>query len=351
MRKPSGNPNTCYWELTRECDHACLHCRNIPEHSSPLPLHQALRLADEIASFGVRFVVLTGGEPTLYAGWEKIVQRLSASDVKVRLFLSGSVFDRDVLARAADSGVTRYSVSLDGPREIHDRIRVSHRPGVSSFEQARRAIDLITEKGTKLRVVTQVNRINIDHLNAVRKLVKEAGVRRWQVQLCQMSGTAARSRDALMLEPEDLHKVVSVLARANESQRIAPLHCTIGYMTEEEALFRGRGTGGKAVWKGCSAGLRTFSITPAGRLKGCVALPDSFVTASWPESSLEEFWSSETAFPYSRTWNSDLAAGHCAVCELLQLCRAGCPAVAYAATGSIGVNPYCLRHVRSRMER
>ncbi len=29
-------------------------------------------------------------------------------------------------------------------------------------------------------------------------------------------------------------------------------------------------------------------------------------------------------------------------------CRAGCPAVAYGASGSIGLNPYCLRLVRKR---
>ena len=39
--------------------------------------------------------------------------------------------------------------------------------------------------------------------------------------------------------------------------------------------------------------------------------------------------------------------GVCARCCYAERCRAGCTAIAYSATGSIGCNPYCIRSLES----
>ncbi len=46
---------------------------------------------------------------------------------------------------------------------------------------------------------------------------------------------------------------------------------------------------------------------------------------------------------YARMWDPDVLDGRCAGCTLGRVCRAGCPAVAWGTTGTIGVNPWCLR--------
>ncbi|MCZ7583973.1 MAG: SPASM domain-containing protein [Deltaproteobacteria bacterium] len=117
-------------------------------------------------------------------------------------------------------------------------------------------------------------------------------------------------------------------------------------MTVEEPVLRKRELGGSPVWRGCEAGLRGIAVTPDGGVKGCTVLPDEFVTASLAERRLPDIWADDACFPYSRGWSADTLAGLCKPCAFAETCRAGCPAVAYAATGATGANPYCLRLVR-----
>ena len=45
-------------------------------------------------------------------------------------------------------------------------------------------------------------------------------------------------------------------------------------------------------------------------------------------------------------WNEELLEGECAACTFRKVCRAGCTSMAYAVTGTIYDNPYCLQRAR-----
>jgi radical SAM protein with 4Fe4S-binding SPASM domain len=354
MVKKALTINTCFWELTRRCRLRCLHCRSQSGDADDqeLDLPESLAIADQLVALKTRRVVLTGGEPVLYPGWDEIAKRLSTGGVRVRLFSSGYSFDAKTLGLAADAGVSEYALSLDGPRLQHDRIRpAATESGESSFAHAIAAIKLIVNSGANLRVVTQVNRINIDCLEDVYEFLTQLGVKRWQLHLCQMTGRAGDHRHELMCDPADLEKIIDVSLRAaKEKKMLVPMHCSVGYMTREEPILRGRGAKARPVWTGCRAGLRTIAITPTGGIKGCTTLPDEFITASLTNRSLDDIWSDDDCFPYTRNWSRDMLGGLCVDCAFAMTCRAGCPAVAYSATGSIGANPYCLRLVREKDE-
>jgi len=349
MKIDAEHPNSCYWELTRRCRLACLHCRTGSRRAGEeLELHEMMNIADQLIALKPKHVVLTGGEPTEYRGWEIIARHLTDGGIKVRLFISGFQFDEAILEKALKAGIDRFAVSLDGPEEVHDYLRPPSKNIESTHAHALRTLKMIIAAGKKNRAVTQVNCHNVDHLPAIYRQVVELGVQRWQVHLCQMTGRAGVKRNELMTHPRDLEKIVRVLLTAAQEKKInAPLHCTIGYMTEEEPLLRGRQTKGCAVWMGCKAGRRTLAITPNGSVKGCTTLPDEFITASVRERSLSDIWTDDRLFPYTRQWSAEMLGGRCMECALAATCRAGCIAVAYSATGSIGANPYCLRLVRS----
>jgi radical SAM protein with 4Fe4S-binding SPASM domain len=344
-------PGVVFWELTRRCPLRCRHCRIIEAPTGrELTNPEAMRVADQLVELGARTVVLTGGEPTAREGWERIAERLSRGSVRVRLFTSGFGADADLVARAIDAGVAEYAVSVDGTRSIHDSLRPEVGSGArSSFDAAVDLLGKLAGRGCATRVVTAVNRINAPYLLDVYDLVKELSVPRWQVQLCQNNGRAGERSAELMCAPDALEEIVRVLLKAAAERTVlAPMHCTIGYMTEEEPVLRNREAPGSPVWRGCGAGSRALSIAPDGGVKGCPALPDEFVTGSLLERSLAEIWGDDRLFPYARAWSPEVLAGACASCAFKETCRAGCPAVAYGATGTVGLDPYCLRLVRRR---
>lgn len=334
---------TCFWELTARCSNQCLHCR-VGEDREELDGAELLDIASQLIALGVRRVVLTGGEPILHPAWVEIARRLSAGGVTVRLFTSGHGVDGPLLEAARAAGVTELAVSLDGPERVHDALRPPRDgSGRSSFAEALAAIERGLGTIAGVRVVTQVNGRNARHLDELHRLLAGLGVRQWQLQLCQLTGTAAGRADELLLGPGDLERIVGISRRAaREGTIAAPLHCTVGYGTEEESL-----RGGRAAWGGCPAGLRALGITARGRVKGCIALPDEFATADVRRRPLADIWHDDECFPYSRGWSPRMLAGACAGCPDGTVCRAGCPAVAYGLTGAIGANPSCLRLLRA----
>jgi len=352
--RASSTPRRCFWEITRACDHRCIHCRTASGKPLPdeLSTDQALDLADQLGAMGVGRVVLTGGEPTLRRDWERIARRLADHGTLVRLFTGGYALGKRALRRALDAGVTEFALSLDGPRDIHDRLRPTH--GMlrsSSFDKVVAAAELLVAEDLDPRIVTVASRATIPALGRTHDIVRDLGVRRWQVNLCQASGRARDHLDQLMPRPDDIEHVVQVLLRARkEGVVVAPLHCTLGYMTAEEPVLRRPLSKKGLVWRGTPAGLRTLAITASGGVLGCTALPDEFATASVRDRPLAEIWADDGCFPYSRGFDDRLLAGECAACKLARACRAGCPAVAFGATGAIGAYPYCLRTIRKRKE-
>lgn len=74
-----------------------------------------------IIGLGVRQVVLTGGEPLLHGNLDGLFEFLHDCSVSITLLTTGLLLSKraDVVA----ANVNEIIVSLDGPEEVHDRVR------------------------------------------------------------------------------------------------------------------------------------------------------------------------------------------------------------------------------------
>jgi radical SAM protein with 4Fe4S-binding SPASM domain len=85
-----------------------------------------------------------------------------------------------------------------------------------------------------------------------------------------------------------------------------------------------------------------LAITADGLIKPCAILPRLFAVGDLRRERLAEIWADEDRFAYQSHWDEAKLEGYCARCEYRCICRAGCTAMAYALTGSIYHNPYCI---------
>ncbi|MCU1334826.1 MAG: Fe-S protein radical family [Bryobacterales bacterium] len=76
---------------------------------------------EAIERLQVRWVVFTGGEPLMHSNLFALTQLLRARGVRVTILSTGLLFER--FAREIAEHLDDAIVSLDGPPEIHDRIR------------------------------------------------------------------------------------------------------------------------------------------------------------------------------------------------------------------------------------
>ncbi len=349
-------PRNCVWELTLACNLDCAHCGTSAGkvRRDELSLEQCLDVAEQLADQGCELVTLSGGEPTLRKGWDRIARALADRGVYVNMVTNGvyrsEAVGRDIAARARDAGMCNIAVSLDGPRNVHEILR-----GPGTFDRTLEGVGYFREAGLPVAVLTTVSRLNLPLLEQVREIAIDAGAKQWRLQLAKPMGRMDDLRD-LVIDPTDLLDLVPRLARMKKAGRInLRVGDSIGYYGPHDKVLRGRGWRGgrQECWQGCQAGMQAIGIEADGGVKGCLSLQakwgesDPFVEASLREHTLDEIWHAPGIFPFNRDFSVDQLTGGCAPCRHAALCRGGARCVSSAVNGTVTDDPYCYYRVAS----
>jgi radical SAM protein with 4Fe4S-binding SPASM domain len=339
-------PRSCFWEITQACNLRCIHCESSSGDAAEdeLDTAEALALAEALAEIGCHEVTLTGGEPLVRADWAVIAQRLVQLGISVVVISNGLRLGTQVVDRLVSLGVKGVSLSLDGDRTVHDRIRVPARGSASAYDAVMAALRRVVASPLKTAVITQVHRGNIDDLARMYEELVGLGVELWQVQICMPLGRLLKYREQYLIEPEQISYLQEQLAGFVRDGRLRiAVADNIGYYGRHEPLLRGSIMGVESFWAGCIAGCQVIAICANGDVKGCPSHPREFVVGSVRQTPLGTIWREAERFAYNTRWNGQLLEGFCKTCPYRWLCRAGCTTMAYAATGTIYDNPYCLQ--------
>ena len=334
-------PVYCVWEVTLACDLACRHCGSRAGRARPeeLDTAQALDLAGQLIELGVKEVTLIGGEAYLRSDWLQIVSKLAKAGLAVSIATGGRGITRDLARAAKDAGLSAASVSIDGLRASHDRLRAVQ----GAFDSALAAMDHIKDAGLGLYNNSQINRLSIPDFPELLETLIERGTQAWQIMVTVPMGRAADEPDVL-LQPYDLLEVFPLLARLKERADEAGVKIwrgnTLGYFGPYESMFQGwlpRGHGGS-----CGAGKTTLGIEADGTIKGCPSLG----TVKWGggnirDANLEAIWTRAEPLRFNRTRTTKDLWGYCAECYYADTCRAGCTWMSDMLLGRPGNNPYC----------
>lgn len=339
------------WEVTLQCDLACRHCGSRAGRARPdeLSTAECLDLVRQMATLGVREVTVIGGEAYLREDWTDIIAEITRCGMQATMTTGGRglTLERARAGRAA--GLQNASVSLDGMRATHDRLR-----GVDgSFDSALEAMDNLWAAGIRVTNNTQINRLSLPDLPELLDTMIAHKSLAWQLQLTVPMGRAVDEPD-VMLQPYDLLEVFPLLARLKEHAdkngvRIWPGN-NLGYFGPYESTFKKglpRGHGSS-----CGAGRGTIGIEADGTIKGCPSL----TTEKWSggnirDNSLRDIWERSDKLRYTRdrTVEKDLW-GYCQSCYYADVCRSGCTWMADTLLGKPGNNPYC-HHRALEMQR
>ncbi len=178
----SGMPSVLNLELTRRCNLRCRMCpqlRHIAEvppeldwydPEQEIPLATWIHVLDQAVAFKPRLYV-TGGEPSLYRGFDTLLLEAKRRRLFVELQTNGTRLAK-VADLLVDCGVNIVTISLDGPPAVHDEMR-----GVAgTFQRLREGIETIQEASCRLGkpgpllrgacVITKQNLTALDELAA-----------------------------------------------------------------------------------------------------------------------------------------------------------------------------------------
>lgn len=166
--KPSGP--VVIWNLIRRCNLTCQHCYSTSankDFQGELSTAEACAVMDDLHAFGVRVLILSGGEPLLRPDIFELAARAKAMGFYVGLSSNGTLIDERNIAALAAVGFDYVGVSLDGIGATHDRFRRL----AGGYELALRGMRLARDAGLKVGLRYTMTEDNADDLPALLQLL------------------------------------------------------------------------------------------------------------------------------------------------------------------------------------
>jgi heme d1 biosynthesis radical SAM protein NirJ len=190
-RKPGGP--VVIWNLIRRCNLTCKHCYSISadiDFPGELSTAEVYTVMDDLRSFGVPVLILSGGEPLLRPDIYDISRRARAMGFYVGLSTNGTLIDESRIGDIAAVGYDYVGISIDGIRDTHDRFRQK----AGAFDASMRAIRLCHQAGIKVGMRFTPTRDNAHELPQILKLMDDEGVDKLYVSHLNYSGRGNRNR-------------------------------------------------------------------------------------------------------------------------------------------------------------
>ncbi len=149
-RGKSSWPETISLFLTYRCNLACSMCgywgkcgslkeKKSEELKQILTIEELEKTIDEVAHFKPN-ITLFGGEPFLYPDWPRLIKYIKANKLRCNVVTNGTLLagrEEEII----NSGLDEIIFSLEGPRQIHDKITNI----AGSFEKAFKALQTIAQ--------------------------------------------------------------------------------------------------------------------------------------------------------------------------------------------------------------
>jgi MoaA/NifB/PqqE/SkfB family radical SAM enzyme len=284
-----GAPLYVAWQLTNECNLACLHCI---EESGPgkafrdeLAREEIFHVIDELAAMSVPYMSLSGGEPMVHPLFFELVERICAAGMELKVETNGHLLEPPTCERLQSLGVKAVQVSLDGASpQTYNRIRVR-----GQFDRAVAGIRALAAAGVPIEINYSPTRFNAHEIGAAIDLAHELGAYSFYTGRTMYTGNAVKTWRAIAPEEEQYAHFFEVL-RAKSAEyrgRMRVYFHELGLL--EELRYRLKHPAALLI------------LLPNGLVKLVNALP--FVCGDLRRQSLGEVWSN-----FQRAWHDPRVA-------------------------------------------
>ncbi|QND61896.1 radical SAM/SPASM domain-containing protein [Mesorhizobium huakuii] len=315
--------------LTFNCNFSCSYCYQDRHQRSDRRwnLNKCLELLGEAADWGVVFVGLTGGEPTLFDGWLQVVERTLTLGMIPAMTSNGTVIGTcpDIALRLAAAGMEEMTISLDVPSpQLHDQVTRSR----GHFPKVIDAIRFLRAAGIRVVVKSVLTPTTQHAVEETIDLLVDLGVAEVGISYMESGAIKSPANRARKISSKELARVRNRIERKREQYaQICAVHSpkdSIGKWNDSE-------------WYPCGGINMGMSIFPSGDVAVCDKMHGvrAFTYGNVFSAGLKAIWDSEAfAVLRARTANPKVVDPDCARCSKLHLCRTSCFVDSFNVTGS-----------------
>lgn len=181
------------WNLIRRCNLACKHCYSISadtDFPGELDTPQVFKVMENLKSFHVPVLILSGGEPLLRKDFYEIAAQSKKMGFYTALSSNGTLIDEAEAEKIEKIGFDYVGISLDGIGSVHDEFRKQK----GAFDKALHAIRLLKGKDIKVGLRFTLTEQNSDHFIPVLDLMRQENVDKFYLSHLNYGGRGNRNR-------------------------------------------------------------------------------------------------------------------------------------------------------------
>jgi len=326
-------PVNVTWEITLKCNLHCVHCLSDAGVSAgnELTTRECRTIVDQLTALKVFQVNIGGGEPFVRDDFLDLLKYCHERGLVTCVSTNGMLIDDGFAKRLSRLKMFYLQVSLDGSTaDVNDRIR-----GKGTYKKIMEAIECFARQGVRFSINAVLTRTNYSQLDELRKLANGYGAE-LRVSRFRPSGRAKESRDSLGPEKWQLESFAEWLEGHNLVRTGDSFFC----LTSENRRRKGLDM--------CGAAKMTCCISPTGDVYPCAFLQERpFLAGNVRDDSFKDMWDKSLVFSQFRNLNVEA----CMTCSRFEVCRGGCPAMAYHTYHDINMpDPECMVNLKLNLQ-
>ena len=193
------------WNITYRCNLRCKYCSAWQREDEELGTGEIIELIDDLAVAGTKYIFFSGGEPLIREDLGEIIDHCRSRDITVGINSNGVLVAKRI---EVIKDICEIQFSLDGPAEVHDRIRG---PGV--FDSVLKAISLCQSADIIVKLSTVISKVSINHLPFVLDLVQKYDVGVYFQPSCEALSGDCNDSEPFRPNEDEYHKAIDYLYR------------------------------------------------------------------------------------------------------------------------------------------
>lgn len=340
-------PYLVSYAITRNCNLKCKHCYSdstdtpAPDELSTI---EAKKLLDNIAGWGIKLLILDGGEPLCRDDFFEITSYASSKGIRVVVGSNGTLIDNQTALKMKEAGVRSVAISIDGATpKTHDTFRGED----GTFHKTIEGAKACKEAGLPFQFNTIIRKETFREIPDILRLAIKSGANAAEFfDLIQVSRVKERCVEEI-LSKNERKEIMTWLAEAQEDCPIlirVPA-CPMYPIILKEKNIQPKHFPAHVLHRipyynaGCAAGMPNGYITilPNGDVIPCMLLQVKL--GNIREKSVIKIWEESPILAKLRS--RELLEGECGKCVYRDAC-AGCRGRAYEETGNMmATDPGC----------
>ena len=194
LDKVVKNIKTVFMEITSKCNYSCKYCYNNSGTSGKikqLTFNEISSLIQQYKQFGIKKIILSGGEPFLHPDIFKIIELIHRNDFELMIITNGSL-----LTKETSILLNKYKVTLQLTLDSHIEEINNYYKGKNSYKLTLNGLENLNNYFDMNNVYLRINlnylNMNDDEILSFCHFLKERGIKNIYFAFVKCEGRASK---------------------------------------------------------------------------------------------------------------------------------------------------------------